>query len=205
MQAVPPLSRERIVDCAIELADRDGLDAATLRRIANELGVHVTSLYNHVATRDAVTTGIVDTLVERADLPMSPVDWEEWVRAFVAAVGEIAVRHPGAFVALQRRPVEGAKATESFEAALEAFERAGLDPAGAYGAVKATTHVALSIGVERALWHRGAEAETAVEQLPADRFPHVHALLGQSDPEAAWAFSIETLIAGLRAQIGGRG
>src|SRR5581483_4731213 len=202
MQAVTPLSRERIIDCAIELADRDGLDAATLRRIASELGVHVTSLYNHVATRDAVTTGIVDTLIERADLPTSPVDWEEWVRAFVAAVGAIAEQHPGAFVALQRRPVEGAKATESFEAALAAFERAGLDPVGAYGAVKATTHVALSIGVERALWHRDAQAETAVSQLPVERFPHVRALSDQTDPEVEWAFSLETLIAGLRVQIG---
>lgn len=198
---MPPLSRDRIIDTAIALADRDGLDAVTLRRIAAVLGVHVTSLYNHVPTRDAVTTGIVDALVTRADLPTGEIEWEPWVRTFVAAVGEIAIAHPGAFAALQRRPVEGARATRSFEAALAAFERAGLKPADAYGAVKATTHMALSIGVERALWQRGEEAETAFEQLPAESFPHVLALQGQVDPEAQWSFSVETLVAGLQAQI----
>jgi AcrR family transcriptional regulator len=199
---VPPLSRDRIIDTAIAMADRDGLDAVTLRRIAAALGVHVTSLYNHVPTRDAVTTGIVDALVTRADLPAGEIEWEVWVRAFVDGVSAIAVEHPGAFAALQRRPVEGARATQSFEAALAALERTGLDPAAAYGAVKATTHVALSIGVERALWRRGEDAETAFEQLPVESFPHVHALQGRIDPEVAWRFSVETLVAGLRAQIG---
>jgi AcrR family transcriptional regulator len=198
---VPPLSRDRIIDTAIAMADRDGLDAVTLRRIAATLGVHVTSLYNHVPTRDAITTGIVDELVTRADLPAGEIEWEAWVHAFVDGIGDIAAAHPGAFAALQRRPVEGARATESFEAALAAFERAGLGPASAYGAVKATTHVALSIGVERALFCRGEEAETAFEQLPAEAFPHVRALEGEADPEIAWAFSVETLVAGLHAQI----
>ncbi|HZQ81462.1 MAG TPA: TetR family transcriptional regulator [Gaiellaceae bacterium] len=203
MQAVAALNRDRIIAKAIELADRDGLDAVTLRRIAGELGVHVTSLYNHVPTRDAVTTGIVDALVTGADLPVEEIGWEAWVRAFVAAVGEIAVEHPGAFVALQRRPVEGAQATRSFEVALAAFERAGLDAVGAYGAVKATTYVALSIAVERALSSRGDGAETAVTHLPAESFPHVHALGSGLDPETTWAFSVDTLVAGLRAQITG--
>jgi AcrR family transcriptional regulator len=196
------LSRERIIDTAIRMADRDGLDRVTLRRIAAELGVHVTSLYNHVPTRDAVTTGIGSELVARAGLPATEVEWESWVRAFVAALGDIAEEHPGAFAALQLRPVEGPEATASFEAALDAFERAGLDLAGAYGAVKATTHVALSIGVERALSRRGEGGESSLEQLPAEAFPHVHALRDHLDPEVTWAFSVETLVAGLRAQLG---
>jgi AcrR family transcriptional regulator len=200
---VPPLSRDRIIDKAIEMADRDGLDAVTLRRLAKELGVHVTSLYNHVADRDAVTTGIVDELITRAGLPTGEVEWESWVRAFVAAIGQIAVEHPGAFAALQRRPVESPTASASFEAALDAFERAGLGLAGAYGAVKTTTYVALSIGVERALSRRGESAETSLEQLPVETFPHIHALSDAPDAEVAWAFAVETLLAGLRAQIRG--
>jgi len=195
------LNRELILDTAIGMADRDGLDAVTLRRVAAELDVHVTSLYNHVATREAVTQGIVDTLMERAELPTGSIGWEAWVRAFVDAVGGIAVAHPGAFAALQRRPVQGPRASASFEVALAAFARAGLDGAAAYGAVKATTHVALSIAVERALWTRGEGAETALDQLPPESFPHVHALGTVADPEAAWSFSVETLIAGLRAQV----
>lgn len=198
---MPQLSRDRIVTTARDLADRDGLDSVTLRRLATELGVHVTSLYNHVATLDDIVDGIVELLFSEADIPESPRNWEEWVRGFVAAVGAVAVAHPGAFAALERRPVQGERALLSAEVALAAFARAGLSPADAYGAIKATTYVALAIGVERALAARGAAAETAIDPLTADRFPHVVALQDVDDPRDAWAFSVETLVAGLHTQI----
>src|SRR3954452_25618644 len=118
------LTRERILRTAVRLADRDGPDAVTLRRIASELGVHVTSLYNHVPTRDAVTDGIVELLLDEAKLPTGPVAWDGWVRDFVNGVIGIAGTHPGAFHALQQRPVQGARAAASFEVALAAFREA---------------------------------------------------------------------------------
>jgi AcrR family transcriptional regulator len=195
------LTRERIIATAIEVADRDGFEAATLRRIAGELDVHVTSLYNHVSTRDAVTDGIVERLIEEADLPVEPVGWEQWVRSFVERIGDVATRHPGAFAALQRRPVQGPRANASFEVALAAFAKAGLEPQDAYGAVKATALVALSIGEEKSLASSGVVAETHVDELPLDDFPHLHALANTSSEDAAWWFTLETLVSGLRAQI----
>jgi len=196
-----PLTSERIITTAIELADREGFEAATLRRIAGELGVHVTSLYNHVSTREAVTDGIVERLIEEADLPAELVGWEQWVRSFVEEIGEVASRHPGAFSALQRRPVQGPRATASFEVALAAFAKAGLATEDAYGAVKATALVALSIGAEKSLASGGVLAETNVDELPPDDFPHLHALADVSSEDAAWSFTLETLVSGLRAQI----
>jgi AcrR family transcriptional regulator len=198
---VPQLSSERIVRTARDLADKEGLDAVTLRRLATELGVHVTSLYNHVPTLDAIVDGIGELLIAEADLPGHARNWEQWVREFVAAVGAMAVAHPGAFAALERRPVQGERAVSSFEVALALFARAGLSPAEAYSAVKATTHVALAIGIERALAAHGQPAATSLELLPPDRFPHVHALPDVDDPEEAWAFSVETLVAGLHTQV----
>lgn len=195
------LSSERIVATARDMADREGLEAVTLRRLARELGVHVTSLYNHVPTLDSIIDGIVALLVSEAELPRNPRNWEEWVREFVAAVGAIAQTHPGAFAALERRPVQGEPALLSFEVALAAFARAGLSPTEAYGAVKATTYVGLAIGLERALAAQGETAATETDVLPPDRFPHVLALPDVDDPEDAWAFSVETLVAGLHKQV----
>jgi len=196
-----PLNRERILSTAIAIADRDGFEAVTLRRIAAELGVHVTSLYNHVPTREAITAGIVERLVEEAGLPSTPVDWEDWVRGFVAAIGDVASRHPGAFVALQRRSA-GASANVSFEVALTAFTGEGLSLEDAYAAVKATVFVALSIGVEKALASRGDLAETDLHDPPPDKFPLVHALAARvTSEEAAWAFTVDALVLGLRAQL----
>src|SRR3954454_3000213 len=92
--AMPALTRERILQTAVHLADREGPDAVTLRRIAGELDVHVTSLYNHVPTRDAVTDGIVEVLLDEAKLPLGTISWEDWVRQFTEAVVGIAATHP---------------------------------------------------------------------------------------------------------------
>ena len=88
------------------------------------------------------------------------------MREFVAAIGAIAEAHPGAFTALERRPVQGERALSSVEVALAEFERAGLSAADAYGAIKATTYVALASGVERAPAARGETAETQIELSP---------------------------------------
>jgi AcrR family transcriptional regulator len=198
---VPSLSSERIVVAARDMADRDGLDAVTLRRLAAELGVHVTSLYNHVPTLEAILDRVGTLLVSEADLPENSRNWEEWVRDFVAAVGAMAEAHPGAFAVLERRPVQGERALSSFEVALAAFARAGLSPTESYSAVKATTHVAVAIALERALGARGETATTDTASLPPDRFPNVRALPDVEDPADAWAFSVETLVAGLHTQI----
>ena len=194
------LTRARILACAVAMADRDGLDAVTLRRIAGELGVHVTSLYNHVETRNAITDGIVDSLLDEAHLPVTPVGWEEWVRSFFAAMSTMATEHPGAFTAFSRRPVQGPRAAASFEVAMAAFSSAGLSPEDAYNAVKAVAFIALMVGAERSMLARGELLETAMEGLPEESFPQFHAL-EDHDPTTAWSFSLETLVAGLRAQI----
>ncbi len=198
---MPPLTRDRIITAAVTLADRDGFSGVTLRRIAAELDVHVTSLYNHVPTRDAVTDGIIERLIDEAKLPTSPVPWEDWVRSFFTAIGTIATTHPGAFAALQHRPVQGPRAAASFEVALEAFVKAGLTSEDAYSAVKAVSLTTLAVALERGLAARGETAETAIEDLPPEAFPEVRRAASISDPEAAWSFSLETLVSGLRSQV----
>lgn len=198
---MPPLTRDRIIAAAVTMADRDGFSGVTLRRIAAELHVHVTSLYNHVPTWDAVIDGIVEWLVDEAKLPTSPVSWEQWVRSFFTAMGTIATTHPGAFVALQRRPVQGPRAAASFEIALEAFTRAGLTPEDAYSAVKAASLTSLAIALERGMAAQGLPLETVIEDLPPEAFPEIRRVASVTDPEAAWAFSLETLVSGLRAQV----
>lgn len=113
------------------------------------------------------------------------------------------LNHPGAFTALQRRPVQGAEAAASFEAALRAFSKAGFGLAEACGAVKVTSRLALTVGLERGRAVQGLipETEVEVEALPPEAFPHVRRLGGVTDPETAWNFSLDTSVSGLRAQL----
>ena len=200
VQGREPLSRARILDCAVRMADRDGLDAVTLRRIAAELGVHVTSLYNHVPTKEALVDGVVETVVLEAKLPHGEISWHDWVRRFSAAMRTAAATHPGAIGALQRRPVQGEEATASFEAALAAFVSAGLDDAEAYACLKAVILAVLGVTAEEAV--RSDEVlHTDLEALSPAAFPRVHAVARIADEADPWPVLTEVLIAGLRSRI----
>jgi AcrR family transcriptional regulator len=201
MTGMAALTRDRIVRTAIRVADRDGPEAVTLRRISTELGVHVTSLYHHVPTRDALTDGIVEVLLTEAKLPTHLVPWEDWVRHFFGAIGMVAATHPGAFHALQERPVQGARATASFEIAIAAFVRAGFGTVDAYSAVKTVALLAVEVGLERSKVARGEMPETRLDELPAEAFPLVRSIAETARPEDVWAFALDTLIAGLRAKL----
>ena len=201
---VPPLTRDQILWAAIRIADEEGPEAITLRRISTGLKVHVTSLYNHVPTREAITDGIVEVLLTEAKLPARPLPWEDWVRHFFAAIGRIATAHPGAFHALRQRPAQGARATASFEIAIAAFVQAGFSTADAYAAVKTVALLSIVVGLERSQAARGELTETALDDLPVDGFPLVRSLAATATPEQVWSFALETVIAGLREQLKSR-
>ena len=68
-----PLSRDRVLRAAMELADEGGIKAVSMRKIAQELGVEAMSLYNHVASKDEIVDGIVDLVATEIDLaPTEP-------------------------------------------------------------------------------------------------------------------------------------
>lgn len=198
---VAALSRERILACAVQVADRDGLDGASLRKVAGALGVHVTSLYNHVPTKDALLDGVVDYLFESGELPAGEMSWEQWVREFVDGVAAIARNHPGAFAVLLRRPVQGPGATATFEAGLAAFDRAGMDERAAYGAVKSVALAVLGCCVEQAYMVTGEALQTDIKNLSSLEFPMMHAVTAAADDIDVVAVLREVLVGGLAAQV----
>ena len=74
------LSRERAIDAAVALADRDGLGALTMRRLAQELGVEAMSLYHHAANKDEILDAMVDRVFAEFDLPGAELPWKDATR-----------------------------------------------------------------------------------------------------------------------------
>src|SRR5919107_5922432 len=99
----PGLNRDLVLQTAIRLADAEGIDALTLRRLADALGVHPTSIYNHVPNKEAILDGLTEMLIVEADIPLVVADWATWVREFAAAIRRMARAHPGAFDVFMRR------------------------------------------------------------------------------------------------------
>ncbi len=91
-----PLSRDRVLRAAIALADEGGIDALSMRKLADELGVKAMSLYNHVANKDAVLDGILDTAFGEIVLPTGEADWRSEVRKIGVSAHETLLRHPWA-------------------------------------------------------------------------------------------------------------
>jgi AcrR family transcriptional regulator len=90
------LSKERVLRAAIALADAGGIEALSMRRLAQELGVEAMSLYNHVANKDEILDGIVDLVVSEIELPSTAEDWDVAIRKCATSAHAAFLRHPWA-------------------------------------------------------------------------------------------------------------
>jgi AcrR family transcriptional regulator len=93
-QSRVPLSRERVLDAAIRLADEGGIESLTMRRLARALGVEAMSLYNHVANKGDLVDAMVDLVVSEIDLPSTTEAWDAAVRKCAISAHEVLLRHP---------------------------------------------------------------------------------------------------------------
>ncbi|WP_280307607.1 TetR/AcrR family transcriptional regulator C-terminal domain-containing protein [Nocardia neocaledoniensis] len=90
---VKTLSARRIAEAAVAVADAEGLDAITMRRLAAELGVAPMAAYRHVANKDEVLELMVDLAYSEIDLP-ADTGWRATLRELAFAVRELILRHP---------------------------------------------------------------------------------------------------------------
>ena len=90
-----PLTRERIVEAAIALADEGGIEALSMRKLARDLGVEAMSLYNHVSNKGDLVDAMVDLVVREIELPSDP-DWEAAIRRCAISAYDAFLRHPWA-------------------------------------------------------------------------------------------------------------
>jgi len=92
-RARAPLTRERVLSAAIELADEGGIDALSMRRLGQELGVEAMSLYNHVANKNDLLDGMTDFVLGEIELPDDEPDWKGAVRRSAVSAHATLRRH----------------------------------------------------------------------------------------------------------------
>jgi AcrR family transcriptional regulator len=88
-----PLSRERVLRAAIALADEGGIEAVSMRKLAQQLGVEAMSLYNHVANKDDLLDGITNLVLSEIELPADAPDWRAAVRQSAISAHDLLRRH----------------------------------------------------------------------------------------------------------------
>jgi AcrR family transcriptional regulator len=82
-----------VLRAAIDLADANGIDSLTMRKLGEELGVEAMSLYNHVANKDDILDGIQDLVVSEYELPPRQDDWKVALRQTAISAREVLLRH----------------------------------------------------------------------------------------------------------------
>ncbi|WP_327091202.1 TetR/AcrR family transcriptional regulator C-terminal domain-containing protein [Nonomuraea sp. NBC_01738] len=196
-----PLSRKRIVAAAIELIEREGADAVSMRRIAAELGVGVMSLYNHVPNKDALLSGVAESVLSEIEFTDDPAaHWTDRVRIQARAFRQIAHHYPRSTMLVVSRQLHSNAGLLPVERALATLRSAGFDGPEAVKMLR--MFIAFIVGT--LLREVGVTPSFApmpatlrADQVDPELFPTVAELapmLDRCDPDEEFDFGVELLV-----------
>ncbi|MCV0402689.1 MAG: TetR/AcrR family transcriptional regulator C-terminal domain-containing protein [Chloroflexi bacterium] len=208
-----PMSRQRVLEAAIGLADRGGIASLSMRKLAQELGVEAMTLYYYVANKDEILDGIVDMVVGEMELPPADMEWKAAVRHTAISAHEVLQAHPWA-AALLLSPSRVSQARLRYMDALLGTLR------GAGFSAEMTDHAyhALDSHVMGfTLWVVGMNLDEAdleemassfLADLPREELPHLaehveqHLRPRDPDDEGDFVFGLDLILEGLERRLG---
>jgi AcrR family transcriptional regulator len=202
-----PLRADHILDAAIGLADEAGLEALSMRRLGQAVGVEAMSLYNHVASKDAILDGMVARVIAEVELPTDGGNWENELRRCAVSLHEALRRHPWA-CGLVMAPASGPEALAArlryIDALLRTLRKAGFTPEQAYHAY----HAIDGHTVGFTMWELGhtsssndATVATAMRLIESGEFPYLleHGRQHELDHDVTgFEFGLDLVFDGLR-------
>ncbi|HWG01533.1 MAG TPA: TetR/AcrR family transcriptional regulator [Trebonia sp.] len=220
------LSRADIIDVAIAVADAEGADAVSMRRIAHEMHVGAMSLYWHIASKEELHRLMLEWVQAEVEVPEPTGDWRGDLRSYAHSTRAVLLRHPWAIDFLGSGPPSGPNDARNAERLLAALDELGLDLA-------TTMMVAMSVGtyVIGAALREVQEirsqhaAEAAAANLPPEevaaalaefgrrirrsgRYPHIAAALDAGlDPDSPdtrtrrFDFGLDRMLDGIEARV----
>jgi AcrR family transcriptional regulator len=214
-----PLSQWAIVATALRILDAEGLDAVTMRRVAQDLRTSPASLYAYVSGKDEILDLVLEEAAGEVALPAEPDPgrWQEQVKELCRAVRDVMAAHRDlSLVALLRIPM-GANSLTVADRLLGILLAGGLPKQAAAWAMERLFQYINADTLERALYtnrtpagvdpaeHRTeylAQVQAYYQSLPANRFPHTAALLPELMSGAGddrFEFGLDVIVAGLTA------
>ena len=177
------LSRERVVRGAIAHADAGGLEALTMRNLAEELEVAPMALYRHVANKDDLIDAMIDAVFSEISLPLGGADWRTAMRQRAISVREALSRHRWAIGLMESRRSPGPANLRHHDAVIGKLRAAGFDIAMAahayslldsyiYGFALTKLNLPFDTSVEIA-----DVAQSMLEPFPANEYPNLVEIL----------------------------
>ncbi|HEX6424760.1 MAG TPA: TetR/AcrR family transcriptional regulator C-terminal domain-containing protein [Acidimicrobiales bacterium] len=197
-----PLSRDRVLRAALDLVDREGVAALTMRRLGRELGVEAMSLYSYVESKEDLIDGVVEQVFRQMSLIVpGPGRWQERLRRHVAAYRRALLDHPNVVRLVGRRPLSTEGIAAFVDSALAELRSVGLDLATAdrvLGVIAGFTlgHVSEQVGDEV---RSGTPPAPLTGAVDPERFPHLAAVgeMKPTDFDQEFELGVDFIIGGI--------
>jgi AcrR family transcriptional regulator len=208
-RARAPLSRERVLAAAVGLADEIGIEALSMRKLGEALGVEAMSLYNHVAHKDDLLDGMIDAVFAEIDLPSADAGWRAAMRQRAISVRAVLRRHRWAIGLMESRTSPGPATLAHHDAVIGILRAGGFTVAQTAHAFSALDSYIYGFALqEKGLPFEGPEqtadvAAAMFADFPADRYPHFvelatqHVLQPGYDYGDEFEFGLDLILDGL--------
>ncbi len=207
-----PLSRERVLRTAIEIADEGGIGSLTIRSLAKALGVKPMSVYHHVANKEQILDGIIDLVFGEILLPSPDGEWQAEIRRRAESARDVLARHRWAIGLLESRTNPGPATMRHHDANLATFRAGGFSielTAHAYALVDSYVY-GFALQEASLPFDSSNVAEVAapmMEMFRAGSFPHMvelateHVLKPGYDFGEEFDFGLDLILDGLAARL----
>jgi TetR/AcrR family tetracycline transcriptional repressor len=205
------LSRALVVDRALVIADAEGLEAVTIRRLATELDVTPMALYWHFRTKDDLLAGTADRVLDELAIPPDTGSWASRIQAAITALVEALRPHPQVAMLVAHRILLHPTGLALTETALACLSEAGFTPAESAQMAEHALQTAIMLVTGNQVDDSGSveqrdgeiAAKTAmIASLPADQYPHLKLMAADlmqcQDVDQFFALGVEHFVAGLQ-------
>jgi AcrR family transcriptional regulator len=204
-----PLSRDRILQAGLELADTAGIEALTMRRLGDELGYEAMSLYRHVANKDDLLDGMLDLVLAEWELPARDVDPVDAIRVGARSVHEGLRRHPWAARLLMTGSHIRPGRLAYMEFLLTSLREAGLDTDRSYHVYHLVDGFIFGFSLWEIAYTSGGDVGSSEQMaklmrtIPWDEYPNLtlhrdqHLTEGPHRETRAFDVGLDLILAGL--------
>jgi len=192
-----PLSRERVLRTAIDLADQGGIESLSMRRLGRALGVEAMSLYNHVSNKEDLLDGLADIVIGEIEVPASGDDWKAAMRRRAISAREMLARHPWAGGVIESRTSPSPTRSRYPEAVVRSLRQAGFSVEMAVHAFFMLDSYIYEFAVQEQNLPSGTPeelagvAETMLAALPAAEYPHLREVIVEYVLKAGFDYAEE--------------
>jgi len=201
-----PLSKGRVLDAAVALADRKGLGAVTMRRLGAELGFEAMALYKHIANKEEILDGMVELVIGEIEIPAEGAEWKEAMRRRAISAREVLSRHSWAIGLLEARDSRGPAVLRYLNAVLGNLRSAGFSMENAAHAFSLLDSYVYGQVIQETSWPASTpEESSASPTLDPDtmvEYPHLVAMYEHATTfgytfDGEFEFGLDLILEGL--------